>query len=136
MSPGTWDEMIRPGEQREYDLIHDYEKDVWIHSCGDIEALIPRLIEMGVDVLNPIQQECMDIAKLKAEFGDKISFWGGVSTQKTLPFGTPGEVKQDSRRVKQLMSDNGGYIFAASQHIQTDVPFENLSALLEVARES
>ncbi|MCF7854013.1 MAG: hypothetical protein K9N51_04385, partial [Candidatus Pacebacteria bacterium] len=64
MSPETWDDLIRPGEQREYDMIHAYGKDVWIHSCGKIDRLIPRLVKMGVDVLNPLQPECMDVAQI------------------------------------------------------------------------
>jgi uroporphyrinogen decarboxylase len=134
MSPEMWDEMIRPGEQREYDLVHSYGKDVWLHSCGDIEVLIPDLIEMGVDVLNPVQPECMDIHRLKADYGDKLTFWGAISTQQTLPYGTPEEVKAEARRVRDLMSQNGGYIFSPSQDIQRDVPIENIMALLEVAR--
>jgi len=135
MSPAVWDDMIRPGEQAEYDLVHSYGKDVWVHSCGDISVLIPRLIEMGLDVLNPVQPECMDIRRLKADCGDKLAFWGGISTQKTLPFGTPEQVKAEARRVRDLLGKGGGYIFSPSQSIQGDVPVENIKALLEVARE-
>ena len=135
MSPDTWDDLIRPGEQREYDLVHAYGKDVWLHSCGAIDALIPRLIEMGLDVVNPVQPECMDIARLKADFGDRLTFWGAVSTQQTLPFGTPDEVRAEGRRVRGLMGAGGGYIFSPSQSIQGDVPVANIEALLEVARE-
>ena len=135
MSPDTWQEMIRPGEQREYDLVHSYGKDVWVHSCGNIEKIIPSLIEMGLDVLNPVQPEAMDIAILKKEYGDKLTFWGGISTQQVLPFGTPEEVKQETRRVRDLMSQGGGYILATAQEIQGDVPAENIVALIEAARE-
>jgi uroporphyrinogen decarboxylase len=135
MSPEMWEEMIRPGEQREYELVHSYGKDVWLHSCGKIDAIIPRLIEIGVDVLNPVQPECMDIQMLKENYGHKLTFWGGISTQQTLPYGTPEEVKQEARRVRDLMSKNGGYILSPSQDIQRDVPVENVLALLEVARE-
>jgi uroporphyrinogen decarboxylase len=135
MSPAMWDDMIRPGEQREYDLVHSFGKDVWIHSCGQVRELIPRLIEMGVDVLNPIQPECMDIFQLKRDFGQDITFWGGVGTQATLPYGTPDEVRAEAREVKRVMSEGGGYIFAGGQAMQDDVPLENLRALLEVARE-
>jgi uroporphyrinogen decarboxylase len=134
MSPDTWQEMIRPGEQREYDLIHSYGKDVWVHSCGNIEKLIPSLVEMKLDVLNPIQPEAMDIAKLKLQYGDKLTFWGGISTQQTLPYGTPDAVRSEARGVRELMSRNGGYIFSPAQSIQADVPVENILALLEVAR--
>ncbi len=135
MSPDMWQEMIRPGEQREYDLIHSYGKDVWVHSCGNIEKVIPSLIEMGLDVLNPIQPEVMDLAKLKKEYGNRLTFWGGISTQRTLPFGTPEEVKRETWRVRDLLSQGGGYILAPAQEIQGDVPGDNILALLEVARE-
>lgn len=135
MSPAAWDDMIRPGEQREYDLVHEYGKDVWVHSCGDVEVIIPRLIEMGLDVLNPVQPECMDIVRLKENYGEKLAFWGGISTQQTLPYGTPEEVKKEARRVRGIMAENGGYILSPSQDIQRDVPLENIMALLEVARE-
>ena len=135
MSPDTWQEMIRPGEQREYDLVHSYEKDLWVHSCGNVEKIIPSLIEMGLDVLNSVQPEAMDIAKLKKDYGDKLTFWGGISTQKTLPMGTPEEVREETRRVRELMSKGGGYILAPAQQIQGDVPAENIIALAETAKE-
>ena len=135
MSPEVWDDLIGPGEQREYDLVHAYGKDVWLHSCGCIDALIPRLVEMGLDVLNPVQPECMDIARLKADYGGRLTFWGALSTQQTLPFGTPDEVRAEARRVRDLMSTDGGYILSPAQSIQGDVPVANIEALLEVARE-
>ena len=136
MSPDTWENLIRPGEQREYDLVHDYGKDVWVHSCGNITKVIPPLVEMGLDVLNPVQPEAMDLSGLKKSYGAKLTFWGGISTQKILPFGTTDEVKNEARRVRNLMSKGGGYIFAPAQEIQGDVPAENILALIEVARET
>ena len=135
MAPEVWDEMIRPGEEREYDLVHAYGKDVWVHSCGNIEAIIPSLIEIGLDVLNPVQPEAMDLHMLKEKYGDDLAFWGGISTQQTLPYGTPEEVKAETRSVRDLMSRNGGYILSPAQSIQDDVPVENVLALLETARE-
>ena len=134
MSPNTWEAMIRPGEQREYDLVHSFGKDVWVHSCGNIVKAIPSLVEMGLDVLNPVQPECMDLATLKKEHGDKLSFWGGISTQKDLPYGTPDEVKAEARRVRDLMSTDGGYILSPAQQLQDDVPIENIMALIDVAQ--
>lgn len=136
MSPSTWEEMIRPGEQREYDLIHSYGKDVWIHSCGNVEKILPSLVEMGVDVLNPLQPECMDIAAIKAAYGEELAFWGGISTQQTLPFGTPQAVRDEARAVRVLLSRGGGYIFSPAQELQGDVPPENMVALIEVAQET
>lgn len=135
MSPEMWDDLIRPGEQREYDLVHSYGKDVWVHSCGKIDAVIPRLVEMGLDVLNPLQPECMDVPELKREYGDQLAFWGGISTQQLLPFGSPDEVREETRQFKALMRQGGGYIFSPAQDLQADVPMENVQALLEVARE-
>lgn len=135
MSPETWEELIRPGEQKEYELIHSYGKDVWVHSCGCIDAIIPSLIDMGLDVLNPVQPEAMDIEQLKRDYGDKLAFWGGISTQRTLPYGTPDEVRKETRAVRNLMAEGGGYILSPAQSIQDDVPLENILALLEVARE-
>jgi uroporphyrinogen decarboxylase len=135
MSPAVWDDMIRPGEQAEYELVHSYGKDVWVHSCGDIEPLIGRLVEMGLDVLNPLQPEAMDIAHVKRTYGGKLAFWGGISTQKTLPYGTPDEVRAEARATRDLLSAGGGYVLSPAQSIQGDVPLENMLALLEVAKE-
>jgi len=135
MSPDTWEEMIRPGEQEEYDLIHSFGKHVWIHSCGHVEKIIPSLLEMGIEVLNPVQPEAMDLNGLKERYGRDLTFWGGLSTQQTLPFGTPDEVRTEARRVRDLLSQGGGHIFAPAQEIQGDVPAQNILALLEVASE-
>lgn len=135
MRPDVWEEMIRPGEQREYDLIHEYAKDVWVHSCGKIDPIIPSLVDMGLDVLNPMQPEAMDIRAIKQRFGDRLTFWGGLSTQQTLPFGTPDDVRAEARDLIDTMGRGGGYIFAAAQGIQGDVPPANIVALLQAARE-
>jgi uroporphyrinogen decarboxylase len=89
---------------------------------------------MGLDVLNPVQPECMDLETLKKDYGDKLAFWGGISTQQALPYGTPDEVRAEARRVRDLMSNDGGYILAPAQQLQADVPIENILALIDVAR--
>lgn len=134
MSPKIWREMIAPGEKKEYDLIKQSGKHVWVHSCGSIEPIIPDLVAMGLDVLNPIQPECMDIHALKDRFGDKLSFWGGVSTQQTLPYGTPEQVRRETAEVVKHMGRGGGYITAPAQEIQADVPLANIYALIETAQ--
>ncbi|MAG12985.1 MAG: hypothetical protein CMN78_00120 [Spirochaetales bacterium] len=135
MSPDCWRDLIAPGEQREYDLIKGEGKDIWIHSCGNIEAIIGDLIEMGVDVLNPVQPECMDIYKLKDSYGDRITFWGGISTQKTLPYGNPNEVRAEVAHVVEYMGSGGGYITSPAQEIQNDVPLNNMLALIDAAKQ-
>ena len=134
MSPDCWHELIAPGESKEYDLIKSVGKDVWIHSCGNIEAIIGPMIEMGVDVLNPVQPECMDIYRLKDTYGHKVTFWGGISTQQTLPYGKPEEVQAEVAKVVNYMSKGGGYITSPAQEIQNDVPLENMLALIESAK--
>jgi uroporphyrinogen decarboxylase len=135
MSPDCFRTMIKPGEKQEYDLIKKYGKQVFIHSCGNILRIMDDLVELGVDCLNPVQPECMDLEFLKEEYGGRISFYGGISTQKTLPYGTPGEVKAEARRVIELMSRDGGYLTSPSQEIQIDVSYDNLRALIDTARE-
>lgn len=105
-----------------------------VHSCGQILRVMPDLVELGVDILNPVQPECMDLKFLKETYGDNITFWGGISTQRTLPHGIPDDVRRETREVIALMSRNGGYIICSSQEIQTDVPYENLKALIETAK--
>jgi uroporphyrinogen decarboxylase len=134
MSRAMWLDMIAPGEQREYDLVHSAGKDVWLHSCGNIQAIMSDLIEIGVDVLNPVQPECMDIGQLKRDYGDRITFWGGISTQQTLPYGSPDEVREEVSRVVEIMARGGGYITSPAQELQIDVPIENMMALLDEAR--
>jgi uroporphyrinogen decarboxylase len=136
MSLDTWDDLIRPGEQAMFDLVRGNGKHIWVHSCGDVERLIPTLIEMGLQVLNPVQPECMDLQHLKQAYGDRLAFWGGISTQQTLPYGSPGQVREEARRVRDVLGANGGYIFSPSQSLQGDVPVANVLALLEVAREA
>ena len=135
MSPKVWRELLAPGAKREYDVIRGAGLDLWIHSCGNIRQIIPDLIDMGAQVLNPIQPECMDVYELKDTFGNRMTFWGGISTQQTLPFGTEEDVEAETRRVTAYMSRGGGYILAAGQGIQADVPYGNLCRFIDVANE-
>ena len=90
---------------------------------------------MGIDVLNPVQPECMDLEFLKREYGDKLTFWGGgVDTQHTLQSATPDEIRREVKDVLNAFAPNGGYMFAAIHNVQQGVPPENLIALFETAR--
>jgi uroporphyrinogen decarboxylase len=135
ISPECFRVMLKPGELKEYALIKRYGKQVFIHSCGNIQRIMGDLVEMGVDCLNPVQPECMDLEFLKKEYGGKISYYGGISTQKTLPYGTPEEVQAETRRVVTLLSRDGGCLISPSQEIQIDVPYANLRALIDTAGE-
>ena len=135
MSPDVWRKLIKDRERREYELIRSYGKNVFVHSCGNIERILPDLVELKLEGLNPVQPECMNLENIKNTYGSALTFWGGISTQRTLPYGTPEEVRQEASRVIRMMSQNGGYITAPSQEIQIDVPYDNLKALIATAKE-
>jgi uroporphyrinogen-III decarboxylase len=113
-------------------------KDIKIayHSDGHIYPIIPDLIEIGLDVLNPIQPGSMNPSKLKKEFGNNLCFWGGIDEQKTLPFGSPEEVKEEVfDRIKSL-GKNGGLIIGPTHHVQLDTPLENFFAMVEAIKKT
>lgn len=109
---------------------------VWYHSCGSVYDLINDLIDIGVDTLNPIQVNAknMDPLKLKTEFGNRISFWGGIDTQHVLPFGTQDEVRNAVRLMIDSLGKGGGYIVNSVHNIQPDVPPENIVAMFDEAK--
>ena len=131
-------ERIMPFYQRGLAWIHaNTAMKVMLHSDGAIFPLIPSLIEMGVDILNPVQTSAggMDAARLKREFGDQLVFWGGsLDCQHTLPFGTPDEVAREVAEHVRIFSPGGGYVFAPVHNIQANVPAENIVAMFETAR--
>ncbi len=108
---------------------------VFQHSCGAVRQFLPRLIENGIDILNPVQvtAQGMDAAELKAEFGDRLCFWGGIDTQHILPNGTPDEVAAETRRIIGILGEGGGYVVNTVHNIQADVPPENILALFQAA---
>ena len=134
MSPEHWRRLLRPRYARMFRVIRDSGKYAFLHSCGNIFVVLPEVVEMGVQVLNPVQPECMDIAEIKARFGDKLAFWGGISTQQTLPMGSPADVRRETREVAAVLGAGGGYILAPAQEIQEDVPLANCLALIEEAQ--
>jgi uroporphyrinogen decarboxylase len=105
-----------------------------LHSCGNIYEIIPDLIELGLDLIHPIQPEVMDIYRLKKDFGKYISFQGGLRTQDLLPMGNPDDIKKEVKILKKEMGKGGGYILEPGITIQGDVPLDNLLAMLEEAR--
>ena len=103
------------------------------HTCGSVFRLIPSLIDCGVDILNPIQPNAfeMEPERLKAEYGDKMSFWGGIDTQELLVNGSPEQVKEETRRILAIFGTDGGYILSPAHCIQDDVPAENIIAVYQ-----
>jgi uroporphyrinogen decarboxylase len=138
LSPRMFRSMVKPYLAEFYDLIHDLTPaKLMLHSCGSIYPLIDDLIEIGVDVLNPVQVSArdMDSHRLKAEFGDRICFCGGIDTHRVLPHGSPDEVRQEVRRRIDDLAPGGGYLLAAVHAIQPDVPPENVCAMFDAALE-
>lgn len=103
---------------------------VWYHSDGDIADLVPDLIRVGLDILNPVQPETCDAAFLKKTYGDRLAFWGGLGVQSVIPFGTPEEVREHVRTMITTLGDNGGYLVAPSHVLERDTPYENFTAMV------
>ncbi|MGC8837719.1 MAG: uroporphyrinogen decarboxylase family protein [Anaerolineae bacterium] len=138
MSPRTWRALIKPRMKEFYGWLHKKtEAKLFLHSCGAVREVIPDLIEVGVDILNPVQVSAagMDSAELKREFGKDLVFWGGgVDTQHVLGTGSPEEVREEVRRRLRDFMPGGGFVFATVHNIQPNVPPENLIAMFETVR--
>jgi uroporphyrinogen decarboxylase len=134
IDPGMWRSVFKKRLKKLYDAVHDAGLPVSIHSCGDITDIIPDLIEIGVNMITPLQAEALDFTFLKREYGKYLTFWGGVSTQRTLPYGTPDDVRAEIRKLKRILGKNGGYILAPSHELQGDVPLENMLAFIDEAQ--
>lgn len=133
ISRGMWKKYVRPRHARLIEVARAYGKPVMYHCDGAVYPLIPDLIDVGIDVLNPIQPDAkdMDPQRLKDEFGARLTFHGGVDIIKTLPRGTPEEVAAEVRERVNVLGKGGGYLLASSHHIQSDTPLENIRAMYE-----
>jgi len=108
MGPALWREFIKPRIRQMYGAVKAHGKKVFIHSCGKVDSIFPDLIECGLDVFNPFQPEVIDVFEVKKQFGDSLSFFGGISTQRTLPFGTVDEVREEVQRLVEIVGDARG----------------------------
>jgi uroporphyrinogen decarboxylase len=139
ISPKTYRTLVKPYQKKIYDYIHrKTSAQLFLHSDGSIRAVIPDLIEIGVQILNPCQFTAagMDSAELKREFGKELTFWGaGVDTQTTLPRGTPQQVRDEVRRQLDILMPGGGYVFNTVHNILHEVPPENIVAMYEAVWE-
>jgi uroporphyrinogen decarboxylase len=129
---------IRPAHERFLQMVREHSNaKIFYHTCGSVYAYIPDFMDMGIDALNPVQVTArnMQPERLKLEFGDRISFWGGIDSQRILPRGTPDDVRAEVRRMSELMGAHGGYVMAAVHNIQPDVPPENLCALFGAGKD-
>jgi uroporphyrinogen decarboxylase len=133
MGPRTWKEFIYPQLRRMYNVVCRANKFVMIHSCGDVDELFDDLISAGLNCFNPFQPEVMDVASLLQQYRGQLAFHGGLSTQRTLPFGTVEDVQAETRRLLELGAD-GGYIFAPAHDVEGDVPLENMLAAIDLVQ--
>ncbi len=136
ISPDLYREFYAPHHKRFIDLCHEFGIKVFHHDDGSCRAFLPMLVGMGIDVLNPVQWTCpgMDMAELKAEFGSRICFHGGVENQRILPFGTPEDVRAEVRHcIDALAGDGTGYILGPCHNLQANTPLENIIAMYDEA---
>lgn len=132
MGPRLWRTFLKPRLAELYAAVKRRGKFVCIHSCGKVDELFPDLIELGLDVFNPFQPEVMDVFEMKRRHGARLTFYGGISTQRTLPYGTPAQVRDEVRRLLREVGRDGGYIAAPAHAIPGDARPENVAAMLEV----
>jgi len=137
MSPAMWSEWLKPRLAKVIAAGRAVSPGVhaFYHSDGQIEPIIPDLIEVGVTVLNPVQPECMDPAKLKRQYGDRLAFWGTVGTQSTMPFGTPDDVRACIKERIETVGYDGGLLLAPTHVLEPEVPWENVLAFFEAVEE-
>jgi uroporphyrinogen decarboxylase len=128
-----WKEFIFPVLERMYKVVQKSGKYVFIHSCGDVDELFDDLIAIGLKCFNPFQPEVMDINVLIGKYRGQLSYWGGLSTQRTLPYGTSEDVRRETGYLIEL-GRGGSYILSPAHSVEGDVPLENMLAFIEVAQ--
>jgi len=136
VSPRMWSDFLRDGFRGYIGLIRSYGVTAMHHTCGAVAELIPEMIDCGLQILQSVQPEArgMEPAGLKEGFGDRLCFHGGVSIQRTLPYGTPQDVRREVEKLAGTLGRGGGYIFCTAHNIQADTPMENVKALLSAYR--
>ncbi len=133
MGPERWREVILPHLKRMYGTVKAAGKKVFIHSCGDVDELFDDLIGAGLDCFNPFQPEVMDVFGLMDAYRGRLTFHGGLSTQRTLPYGTVPEVREAAENLIER-GRLGNYILSPAHAVEGDVPIENMAAIIEVAK--
>lgn len=128
MSPEIWRALFKPALAEIFSVWEDAGRIVGLHSCGAVGAIVGELVEIGLDVLHPVQASCNDAAALKARWGDRLSFWGGVSSRVLLE-GTPDDVRRETIRMMGALGPGGGYVCGQDQTMP--YPEENIAALAD-----
>ncbi len=132
MGPALWREFFRPQIAKLFGAAKERGKLVFLHSCGRVQELFDDLVDCGLDVFNPFQPEVMDPLEMKRQYAGRLSFYGGVSTQRTLPFGSVQDTKDEVRRLLDGVGAGGGYICAPAHAVPPDARPENIAAMIEV----
>lgn len=132
ISPRLWRDVFKRHYRRMYAAARDAGLVVMIHSCGNVTEILPDLIEIGVEVVHPLQPEAMDVELCVREFGKDLTFWGGLGSQSTIPRGTPDDNRREALRMLKLF-ERGGYILAPAGAVPAETPPENIAAIVEVA---
>jgi len=135
IAPRHWQRLVKPRLKEIYLAAKRRGLVVMHHTCGDVVEIVPDLIEIGLDILHPIQPETMDIFAMKRDFGKDLTFCGGIGTQHLLPKGTPSEIRETVKKTMDVMAQGGGYVLEPGITLQDDVPIENMVAVIEAARE-
>ncbi len=140
ISPEMYREIIKPLQKELIGFMKSKAPDAFIfyHSCGNIRRIIPDFIEMGIDIINPVQTtaEGMEPEALKQDFGKDLTFWGaGIDTQGTLPYGKPKQIRDEVKRIIEILAPGGGYVYNTIHNIQADVPPKNIVAMYEAFQE-
>ncbi len=134
---GLWEQWLRPRLKKVITAAKEINPDILIfyHSCGYILPFIDKLIETGVEILNPIQPECMDFNEVYDRYHDRISFWGTLGTQQLLPYDTKEEVKKVTLERLEKCGANGGIVLGPTHMVEPEVPWENLMAITEAVND-
>jgi len=134
MSPEMWRKYLKPRVAEMFDLIRSCGKRVRYHSCGGVRDIIPDLIDIGLEVLNPFQPLAagMEPVALKRDFGKHLTFHGGIDMQELLPHATVQQVRDETQRLLDILNQDGGWIACSSHNLQPDTPPENIVAMYEV----
>ncbi|MBI4026308.1 MAG: hypothetical protein HY360_15090 [Verrucomicrobia bacterium] len=137
MSAAMWRRWLKPRLARVVAAAKAARPDVLVlyHSYGDVTSIILDLIEIGVDILNPVQPECMDPVAIKKKYGERLSFWGTIGTQTTMPFGTPEDVRREICARIETVGKGGGLLIAPTHVVEPEVPWENILAFAEAVKE-
>ena len=136
-APDTWRRLIHSRWAKVWRAIKEIRSEarIWYHSDGNIGAIVPELVEAGLDILNPLQPECLDVDAIHRRFGGRLSFDGTIGTQSTMPWGSPKDVRARVRQVITKYGRKGGLIISPTHVLEPEVPLANIDALFAACRE-